>query len=165
MNRRDFLKVATTSPALVAVSQSSTSTTSPLIVPPSADLSRLLDCIAQVESRRDDKAISYRGSTPIARGRYQLKCDTWFQHTNRPWTLAHNFFFADEVARRHLGWLHKNIPPSSPREPSFHPWALAWAWRGGLTGWQVRDTFPDEVVRQYNDYADRVVNLYNDVSP
>lgn len=99
-----------------------------------------------------------RGTTPVARGRYQITCVVWFQHTNRPWKLAHNLFWSDEVARRHLSWLAKNIPPTS--DTTFLINSLAWAWRGGLTMWQQRETFPPEMIQKYNDYADRVTNLY-----
>jgi hypothetical protein len=127
----------------------------------STDLSLLLDCIAEVESRRDDKAISYRGGQPVARGRYQLSSSTWFQHTNRPWTLAHSFFISDEIAKRHMGWLESNLPRISIAEYHFRPWSLAWCWRGGLDAFRVRSTFPDSISHQYDDYANRVTNLYS----
>jgi hypothetical protein len=172
MNRRVFLTGATLSP-LISPSSLGIPTKPAQVVssftlsipPPSVDLSRLLDCIAQVESGRNDKAESRRNGQVIARGRYQLTATTWFQHTNRPWKLAHNFFVADEIAHRHVSWLDKNLPPISIDEYHFRPFSLAWCWRGGLDMWKVRSSFPDAVTHVYDDHANRVVNLYMETKP
>lgn len=151
MNRRTFL-VGTT---LLATAQASTlltplasmkSTQQPSSV--SLDRSRLLDCLAQVESARNDQAVATRLNTPIARGRYQITEPVWFQHTNRPWKLAHNFHFATIVAERHLATLEKLVNPN--------PADLAAAWRYGPNSpWPVNTEW-----FQADDYPWRVHNLY-----
>lgn len=149
MNRRSFL-LATTSSLIVAASRLSPHPTIeflPSVPAPSSeslDRSRLLDCLAQVESGRNDQAVSFRHNRPIARGRYQIKEITWFQHTNRPWKLAHNLYFATFVAERHLMWLEKQVNPN--------PFDLAHAWRyGAQAGWVRNDDYPYRVHNLYHD--------------
>lgn len=146
MNRRTFL-AATTSLATVTVLKLSAHPTIELLpisnpAPSSVSLdrSRLLDCLAQVESGRNDMATARRGGRVVALGRYQITEPVWFQHTNRPWKLAHNFHFATIVAERHLMHLEKLVNPN--------PFDLAHAWRYGLRGVTV------------DDYPNRVHNLY-----
>lgn len=117
----------------------------------SVDLSRLLDCIAQVESGRDDAKVGRSGE----RSKYQIKECVWRQH------LQHELYWlprfetecygsvAERVAKKHIKWLHSLIGP--------RPYAIVLAWNVGYKNWQ-RSNF-----NQHNTtFANRVMNLYNE---
>ena len=173
MKRRTFLRVSIASPLAMTTAIASPSAVVSAVVPPSTppknssstDHSLLLKCISEVESRNNDEAISHSRGRVHARGRYQITSAVWFQHTNRPWVQAHSFFVSSEIARRHLSWLDSNIPRIDVDEVEARPFALAWAWRGGLDGWLQRETLSGYTnpQRSHNhDYARRVYNLYAD---
>ena len=165
MNRSTFLQGIIVLPLMPNVPQSLPIPTTGVSAT-SWDLSRLLACISAVESGGKDGATETVAGRIIARGRYQLTERTWHQHTNRPWKLAHNASFAQVIAERHLFWLDNNLPRVSVDEVHFRPYALAWAWRAGLTGWNDRDKVPHYAHRAVlHDYSTRVLNLYNDPRP
>jgi hypothetical protein len=112
----------------------------------SVDLSRLLTCIAEVESgNRDDKVGSHG-----ERSRYQITEVVWKQHTTLPFDRCHGFM-AEYVARKHLLWLVENgVTPL--------PFPLALAWNGGLERWKAGKVF-----QRHHNYASRVNSLYQNV--
>lgn len=126
----------------------------------SQDLSLFLDCLAQVESGRNDKAIAYKNGKPYARGRYQITEAVWKQHTYLPWTLAHSFYVSETIARKHVEWLDARLERISISAYHFRPFVIAFAWRGGLSSWENQYALDYETKQKYNDYATRVANLY-----
>lgn len=90
-------------------------------------------------------ATARRNGRLVALGRYQITKPVWFQHTNRPWKLAHNFHFATIVAERHLAWLEKHLNPN--------PFDLAVGWRFGVNFTGYPDDYPHRVHDLY--YASR----------
>ena len=133
---------------------------------PILDLPRFLTCLAAVESGNKDGAIAERNNQPLARGRFQITEAVWFQHTNRPWKLAHNYMFAQVIAERHLHWLNTHLLNISIDEVHHRPFALAWAWRAGLTSWNNRDKITETHRKsELLDYSNRVLNLYFDKTP
>lgn len=146
MNRRNFLKAVTVLSTFlpfglgrVKAAPSTSKDTSK-----SADLSLLLDCIAQVESGGDDGKVSSTG----ARSKYQISRIAWEQHSCSPhWYATAYPWVATSVAKEHITWLLANIGPTII--------GIAIAWRVGLTAWQT--------VRfnaSHTDYANRVSYLY-----
>jgi hypothetical protein len=133
------------------------------------DFPRFLKAISMVESGNRDTAIGWsKDGTVVARGRYQLTKAVWQRWSNRPWQLAHNLSHSQLVAEKHLLWLDQNIPRVYIEETIHRPFALAWAWRAGLSGWLNRDhpfkpggTYPTNRAT-FRDYANRVYNLYLD---
>lgn len=104
----------------------------------------LLHAIAQVES--------HKWSDPG--GKYALRYAVWSDRTALPYALASQERFATPVAISHLDWLRtalkrKGISPT--------PYNLAGCWRSGLTRW-TSGKAPDA----HKDYAQRVVNLYDE---
>lgn len=119
------------------------------------DLSRLLRCIAEVETGDDATKVGLSGE----RGRYGMKEATWLQHAPH-WKFERCVFPYDGwVAWKHIEWLDDNIPHQSPLEKDFRSYALAWAWHGGLVSWNKGK---DALIN--NAYAVRVTNLYDDAT-
>lgn len=107
---------------------------------PSVDLSRLLACIAEVETGNDDTKIGPCGS----RSRYQIHRNTWYGYTDRNFEQHCWGSTALEIAKLHLLWLNTNLARPTP-------YRLASAWHSGLS-----TTYPT------SGYALRVHNLYHD---
>lgn len=170
MKRSTFLKVFTslfTLPKIMSVtpqpSNQKSSVTgggseSSLTPPsPSVDLSLLLDCIAQVETNRNDRAVGKAGEL----SQYQISPDVWYQHRpNLNFFLACNGIRAQDCAMEHLMWLDKHIPRESPIEKDFREFALAWCWNAGMLIWKNKNLY---ITTKVNNYAVRVTNLYTDV--
>lgn len=136
-------------------------TSSPVCLP------TLLYAIESVESGGRDSAEGRVGDRVVARGRYQITERVWFQHTNRPWTSAHNLYWSRIVAERHVRWLDKTLPRDrSTTDPLFpRAFALAWAWRAGVEGWVLRAVLYPPTHPSYSrflDYSQRTLNLYVD---
>jgi hypothetical protein len=137
----------------------------------SVDLSLLLHCIAVVETGNDDSKVGPKGE----RSRYQISKVVWNQHRGFlvPSAVSEHDFRtyckgneAQVVATWHLKWLDRHLPRISITEHDFRHFALAWAWRGGLSSWENQDKpyhVPTEKRVEYNNYATRVTNLYADL--
>jgi hypothetical protein len=142
------------------------------------DHDRLLFCISEVETGHKDDAVGPCG----ARSRYQISEAVWKQHVKKDagHTAAltwHNFdgslgshisscqgSFAREIALRHLGWLDKNIPHDPRLTPDlfYREYALAFAWKEGLSSWNEFWSVPHSRTTRGDFYATRVTNLYYD---
>jgi hypothetical protein len=144
MTRKNFLKVVTASSLtpLIATAKSSNEVSNS-----STDLSRLLRCIAAVETSGNDSAVGSCGS----RSQYQISHDVWFQYTNRPFKECRGFH-ATLVAEKHLMWLLKHGVRRAPYD-------LALAWHKGL--WGYKHLLPTTA---FNSFQQRVDNLYRDLS-
>ena len=122
------------------------------------DLSRLLRCIAEVETGNDDTRIGKHGE----RSRYQIKRSVWNQYQNGTYAFFAAFCWgatADFVALRHVQWLDKTLPRGSEIERNFRHYAIAWCWNGGLDSWNGPRYSSNARI---NNYAVRVTNLYDD---
>jgi len=111
----------------------------------SLDLSRLLACIALVETGGDDTKIGKSGE----RSKYQISETVW--HEYQP-SYEHKYCYglrAYRVAISHITWLHSHIGPSV--------FALALGWHVGLENWRAARF---QLPQRY--YGERVRNLYND---
>jgi hypothetical protein len=121
----------------------------------SVDLSRLLFCIALVETGNRDDLIGPGGE----RSRYQITERVWRDVLRSSWEPFENCkgIMADSVARAHLLWLDSSLPGTSPLEETHRDYVLAGCWHGGLESF-VRGRWNTKIV----NYAGRVSNLYND---
>lgn len=169
LTRRDFLKVGTLFAFPVLSFGQSTdlkinipSFNTMVNISKSVDLSRLLRCIAEVETGNNDSKIGRNGE----RSRYQIKKNVWYQHcpyiytNNDAGQAGHETYckgkLATQVAMDHLIWLNSNIPHDLFSERLFRQYPLAACWNGGLSVWRGR--LPTSVA----NYATRVTNLYDD---
>lgn len=171
--RRNFLRVITSLPFLsrwwtspLRAIESVRSSTKPPFVSP--DLSRLLRCLAEVETGNDDTKVGRGGE----RSRYQISEEVWNQHMSRMVTgfgtllLVNSFWLncngkqAEICAYRHILWLDRHLPRITPTERLFRQFPLAWSWKGGLSSWHARLDFSHKI--DLNNYAVRVTNLYDD---
>lgn len=146
MNRRTFLHSGIALlilSKLLPLSSAKTTPTTPT-QSKSLDLSRLLRCIAEVETGNHDNLVGTCGS----RSRYQISSVVWYQHSQLNFNKYCSADYADAVAREHMEWLYKHHPNKSV----FH---LALAWRFGLRGSQ--NDLPDYAL----DYGHRVAALYS----
>lgn len=159
LTRRNFLKATIVLPlgaplvsqSQVSVTIKSSETVGTSKTSPQVDLSRLLACIAQVETGNRDHLIGPNGE----RSRYQISIVVWRQHFGRSNDLSFiddcHSWFASELAYRHFRWLQRHL-----RNANVY-W-LATAWRAGLSN----------VINGTNygthSYATRVENLYVDPS-
>jgi hypothetical protein len=129
------------------------------------DLSRLLKCIAQVETGNDDTKVGPKGE----RSRYQITEDVWWDRLSEPGNKWWRYRFrtecsghiAEQVAMRHLVWLRNNLIDFP--KPITQPFWLAFAWHAGLerTLLELRGA---SVTPELYDYARRVTNLYLDAN-
>lgn len=128
---------------------------------PSVGLSRLLRCIAEVETGNDDFKIGLNGE----RSRYQITPAVWNQRNGflTPSKLSVEHFEmycrgseATTWASIHLRWLDAHLPPCT------RPFWLAFAWHAGLerTKLELRGA---SVSPGLYAYARKVTNLYEDV--
>lgn len=169
--RRNFLLAITTLPAVVSLCGSDTTKQPSQMELKSSlvNLQRLLRCIAEVETGNDDTKVGKNGE----RSRYQISITVWSQHIDpvsdifwyRNFERECNGDIAKQVALRHVQWLDKTIPRISITEVHFRPYALAWAWHGGLESWTHQDDlarFQHSTRVRLNNYATRVTNLYDD---
>lgn len=166
MQRRNFITLCTSTiaAALSGVKvhgAASSSTVSISLAPsPSTDtsLSRLLQCIAAVETGGDDSKVGLRGE----RSKYQITYAVWRQHMphmpkRADWARNCRGAVADALADRHARWL---MAQNQNTEVSVY-W-FAYCWHRGLTGFET-DQRTFEFRRGWTpaqDYARRVVNLY-----
>ena len=128
----------------------------------SVDLSRLLRCIAEVETGNRDWVVGRNGE----RSRYQIKKSVWYQHcpyiytNNDAGQAGHETYckgkLATKVAMDHLTWLNTNIPHDLFSEHDFRQYPLAACWNGGLAAWR------GNMLTSVANYATRVTNLYDD---
>lgn len=118
----------------------------------SEDLSRLLRCIAEVETGNDDTKIGRNGE----RSKYQISEAVWAQHIPdkrfkfEDWCLGYD---ATSVARSHIHWLSKCSGISQ------QIWPLAYMWHRGLAEFEH---VVDNQLTLFSPYADRVTNLFYD---
>lgn len=150
MTRRDFLLAATVSPLLIGGFQFSPTPMTAKPVSTSLDLSRLLACIALVETGGDDTRIGKSGE----RSKYQIGEKVWDQHMRETCFCFErdcHTTLATLVAWRHSQWLHTHIGPNV--------FALALGWHVGLENWR---TARFQLPQRY--YGERVRNLYNDTT-
>lgn len=162
MSRRSFLQAVITfflprTQSTAADTTTPSSTASDTSVSPMTedlkwtDLSRLLACIAAVESNDDDLAVGKRSEL----SKYQISREVWYQHNpDLNFVLACNGVRARETAFKHLVWLSDHLNNDSP-------FWLAHGWRFGLEATRnIMDIFyPD---RPTSSYCSRIENLYND---
>lgn len=152
MNRRNFVSVCFTATAgLFACSIGRSDTTDLSLKLPtspkssSIDLSRLLACIALVETGGDDRKVGKSGE----RSKYQIGETVWRQYEP---SYDHKYCYglrAYRVGLSHISWLHSHIGPSV--------FALALGWHVGLDNWRAaRFQLPERY------YGERVRNLYNE---
>lgn len=154
MTRRNFLLVSIQSgliqPFLTGMllsKQNSEAATKPLSS--SLDLSRLLACIAEVETGNNDDLVGPNEE----RSKYQITRSVWYQHMSK---TDHYFYhcrgiLARTCAIRHILWLLDNL---SGYKSVF---CIALAWKSGLSA------FKDGLESAADcDYAQRVSNLYFD---
>lgn len=163
MNRRTFLKnaivstvVLPTLSSIVCGSEKSVGVHIPQVPTSNSsskqvDLSRLLRCIAEVESGNNDAKVGRHGE----RSRYQIKARVWYDYTVHNFNECHGQR-AISIAWEHLHWLNNHLPHDLFSEREFRQYPLAVAWNGGLATWQSR------LSTRVANYATRVTNLYDD---
>lgn len=159
--RKQFLLGLITSPALLASSVTTVNSQNENLntVSSSTDLSRLLRCIAEVETGNNDALVGVKGE----RSRYQITKTVWLQHPHC-WQDGKQCPFlycyalnGEKTAELHLRWLDRHLPPCT------RPFWLAFAWRAGLerTLLELRGA---SVTTTFYRYARRVTNLYDDAT-
>ena len=154
MTRRNFLKdgiaLAATSVLITKtvplMANSEVITLAKMPSSSQVDRSRLLACLAEVETGNDDTKVGPCGS----RSRYGLHKLTWYDYSQLDFQTYCRGRAALEVAHLHLNWLIKHL--SQPT-----PYRLAYAWNRGLTYTERRGHIG-------SGFAFRVHNLYHDSS-
>lgn len=110
------------------------------------NVDKLLDCIAQVETGRVDKARGAAGE----RTRWQITHTVWKQHSKLPFNSSKPE--AERIARAHIAWIRTNLARNG--FPDW-PYLIAVAWNGGMSV-----AYKADRPRRVEDYASRVTRLY-----
>jgi hypothetical protein len=84
-------------------------------------------------------------------GPYQFRVGTWRMHTARPFSLAVQRPYADEVAVKHYDWLRTGLLRAGIQPI---PYNIALAWNGGLEA-----VVSGRAVEASHRYAQQVQNL------
>lgn len=117
----------------------------------------LLEAIADVETGNDWHKEGKHGET----GAYQIKQSVWEQHmrgTGYSWALfRHNRIVNRAVAKRHLEFIMLHLPHNGIRVT---PINIAACWNLGLEGGVAAIR-----IKRIPDSADRVQNIYEDLTP
>jgi hypothetical protein len=106
-----------------------------------------LQAINWVENPRNSPKPGPRGEL----GPYQFRPSTWRSYTTRPFALALERRYSDEVAVRHYEWIKRGLQTAGI-DPI--PYNIALAWNAGLEQ-VVKGRAPASA----GDYASRVNNL------
>jgi hypothetical protein len=106
-----------------------------------------LQAINWVENPRNTTRIGPHGEL----GPYQFRQPTWRMYTSRPFALATERQYADEVAVMHYEWIKRGLE-SAGIKPT--PYRIALVWNAGLD--QVVN---DRVPASAYAYAEQVANL------